>query len=94
MSGAESQRFGFLVSYRSLASPGSLVTATLVIAPNAGALEVMAEQLFKFNLLAGQITRRERGRWVASMVSLPRVAVGTTIGRGVRVRSGIKLLVN
>ena len=32
----------------------------------------MAEQLFKFNLLAGQITRRERGRWAASTVSLPR----------------------
>ena len=49
----------------------------------------MAEQLFKFTE-AGQITRRERGRWAASAVSLPRVAVGATIGRGVR--SSIKTL--
>ena len=33
-----------------------------------------------------------KGRWAASTVSLPRVAVGATIGRGVR--SSIKLLVN
>ena len=50
----------------------------------------MAEQLFKFTEVQGQITRREQARWAASTVSLPRVAVGATMGRGVR--SSIKTL--